>query len=163
MSDAMKDDVWRRWRAGESIGGIAPTERRLRALHLQPMERESISRGISAGESLRTIAATMQRPVSTISREVARNGGRMAYRAPAAQDRALAQARRPQPCLLARVPALQRKVIELLELEGSPEKIARHLRLHHDDDPVALTISHETIYRSIFITRWKVIPRELCK
>jgi len=184
MSDAMKDDVWRRWRAGESIsviargirkppgsvfsvlkqhGGIAPTERRLRALHLQPMERESISRGISAGESLRTIAATMQRPVSTISREVARNGGRMAYRATAAQDRALAQARRPQPCLLARVPALQRKVIELLELEWSPEQIAGHLRLHHDDDPVALTISHETIYRSIFITRWKVIPRELCK
>jgi IS30 family transposase len=183
MSDAMKDDLWQRWRAGESIsvisrgirkppgsvfsvlkhhGGIAPAVRRSQARHLQPTERESISRGINAGESLSTIAASLERPVSTISREVARNGGRIAYRASAAQDRALEQARRPKPCLLARVPALQRKVVELLELEWSPEQIAGHLRLHHGGDS-SLTISHETIYRSIYITRWKVIPRELCK
>jgi IS30 family transposase len=183
MSDEMKADLWRRWRAGESIsaigrqigkppgsvftvlkhhGGIAPEPRRRRAGSLTTAEREEISRELRAGQSCRTIATFLGRAVSTISREVGRNGGRDGYRAAAAEERALDQARRPKQCLLARGPALQDKVVTLLRQEWSPEQIVGHLRLHHADDP-AMAISHETIYRAIYTTRWKVIPRELCQ
>jgi IS30 family transposase len=183
MSDAMKVDLWGRWRAGESIsvisrqigkppgsvftvlkhhGGIAPDPRKHRAGSLTMAEREEISRGLHAGESYRMIAVFLGRAVSTISREVSRNGGRDCYRATVAQERALDQARRPKQCLLARRPALNEKVVTLLREEWSPEQIVGHLRLHHDDD-LAMRISHETIYRSIYTTRWKVVPRELSK
>jgi IS30 family transposase len=102
------------------------------------------------------------RAVSTISREVNRNGGREAYRATAAQERAHEQARRPKQCLLARKSVLRNKVLALLRKEWSPEQIVGHLRLHGGDAP-EMAISHETIYRSIYTTRWKVVPRELCK
>ncbi|PFG97875.1 IS30 family transposase [Saccharopolyspora erythraea NRRL 2338] len=183
MSDEMKEDLWRRWRAGESIsvisreigkppgsvftvlkhhGGIAPQSRRQRAGSLTLPEREEISRGLSAGYSFQAIAAFLQRAVSTISREVTKNGGRHAYRATAAQERAREQARRPKPCLLARQPALRDEIVALLGEEWSPEQIVGHLR-RHGGDAAERTISHETIYRSIYTTRWKVIPRELCK
>ena len=118
MSDAMKEDLWRRWRAGDSIsvisralgkppgsvftvlkhhGGIAPAERVRRADHLTTDERESISRGLEAEMSLRSIAVAIGRPASTVSREVARNGGREKYRAFAAEQRAQEQLRRPKP------------------------------------------------------------------
>ncbi|MBT2395369.1 IS30 family transposase [Streptomyces sp. ISL-100] len=102
------------------------------------------------------------RAVSTISREVNNNGGRDVYRAIAAQERALDRARRPKQCLLARKPALRQTVLTLLKEEWSPEQIVGHLRLHHGDDP-QMRITHETIYRSIYTTRWKMVPRELCK
>ncbi|MGI3197560.1 IS30 family transposase [Streptomyces sp. GLT-R25] len=183
MSDEMKADLWRRWRAGESIsvisrqigkppgsvftvlkhhGGIAPEPRKARVGSLTMGEREEISRGLCAGESYRAIAGLLGRAVSTISREVSNNGGRDVYRAIAAQERALDRARRPKQCLLARRPALRQTVLTLLKEEWSPEQIVGHLRLHHGDDP-ALEISHETIYRSVYTTRWKVVPRELCK
>jgi IS30 family transposase len=183
MSDETKEDLWRRWRIGESIseigrqigkppgsvftvlkhhGGIAPAPRKHRHGSLTMAEREEISRGLSAGESYRMISVVLGRAVSTISREVSRNGGRVIYRATAAQQRAVDQARRPKPCLLAQRPALREKVVILLREEWSPEQIVGHLRLHHEDDQ-AMRISHETIYRSIYTTRWKVVPRELCK
>lgn len=125
-------------------------------------ERDEISRGLCAGESYRAIAGLLGRAVSTISREVNKNGGRDVYRAIAAQERALDRARRPKQCLLARRPVLKQAVLTLLREEWSPEQITGHLRLHHSDDP-GMRISHETIYRSVCTTRWKVVPRELCK
>ncbi|MET7311625.1 IS30 family transposase [Streptomyces sp. NPDC005571] len=179
----MKADLWRRWRAGESIsvisrqigkppgsvftvlkhhGGIAPAPRKARAGSLTLGEREEISRGLCAGHSYRAIAGLLGRAVSTISREVGNNGGRDVYRAIAAQERALDRARRPKQCLLAARPALRQMVLTLLCEEWSPEQIVGHLRRHHGNDP-AMEISHETIYRSVYTTRWKVIPREVCK
>lgn len=182
MPDAMKEDLWRRWRAGDSIsvisralgkppgsvftvlkhhGGIAPAERVRRADHLTADDRESISRGLEAGASLRSIAVSIGRPASTVSREVARNGGRVKYRAFAAEQRAREQSRRPKPSALQVNPLLRQLVIELLDTEWSPEQIVGHLRLLHADNPM-MRISHESIYRAIYTTRWKVIPRELC-
>ncbi|MDX2659057.1 IS30 family transposase [Streptomyces scabiei] len=183
MSDEMKADLWRRWRSGESIsvisrqigkppgsvftvlkhhGGIAPVPRKARAGSLTMGEREEISRGLCAGDSYRAIAGLLGRAVSTISREINNNGGRDVYRAIAAQERALDRARRPKQCLLARRPALRETVLLLLREEWSPAQIVGHLRRHHGDDP-GMEISHETIYRSVYTTRWKVIPRELSK
>lgn len=183
MPDEMKADLWRRWRAGESTsvisrqigkppgsvftvlkhhGGIAPGPRKARVGSLTVGEREEISRGLCAGESYRAIAGLLGRAVSTISREVSNNGGRDVYRAIAAQERALDRAQHPKQCLLARRPALRQTVLTPPKEEWSPEQIVGHLRLHHGDDP-AMEISHETIYRSVYTTRWKVIPRELCK
>ncbi|MGI5485419.1 IS30 family transposase [Microtetraspora malaysiensis] len=182
MSDAMKEDLWRRWRAGDSIsvisralgkppgsvftvlkhhGGIAPAERVRRADRLSAEDRESISRGLEAGASLRSIAVSIGRPASTVSREVARNGGRVKYRAIAAEQRAQEQARRPKLSALQDNPVLRQLVIELLDNEWSPEQIVGHLRLMHAGNPL-MRISHESIYRAIYTTRWKVIPRELC-
>ncbi|MEW2477541.1 IS30 family transposase [Micromonospora gifhornensis] len=178
----MKQDLWRRWRAGDSIsvisralgkppgsvftvlkhhGGIAPAERVRRADRLTPEDRESISRGLEAGASIRSIARSIGRPSSTVCREVARNGGRLEYRAFAAEQRAQDQARRPKPSALQGNPVLRQLVIELLETEWSPEQIVGHLRLVHADNPL-MRISHESIYRAIYTSRWKLIPRELC-
>ncbi|NKY54551.1 IS30 family transposase [Nocardia vermiculata] len=183
MSEAMKTELWRRWRAGESIsvisraldkppgsvftvlkhhGGIAPRARTVRWGNLTVEEREAISRGISADQSFRMIAEVLGRSVSTVSREVDRNGGRAAYRAVAAQERADEQRRRPKPTLLARNRILRERVVELLDREWSPEQIAKRLRRDHPDDP-EMTVSHETIYRSVYTTRWKVIPKHMCK
>jgi hypothetical protein len=172
----------RRWRDGDSIsvisralskprgsvftvlkhhGGIAPAERVRRADRLTAEERESISRGLEAGASLRSIAVSIGRPASTVNREVARNGGRGKYRAVAAEQRAQEQTRRPKPSALQNNPMLRRLVIELLENERSPEQIVGHLRLVYLDNPL-LRISHESIYRAVYTTRWKMIPRELC-
>lgn len=179
----MKADLWRRWRVGESIsvisrqigkppgsvftvlkhhGGIAPAPRKARAGSLTLGEREEISRRLRAGHSYRAIAGLLGRAVSTISREVGNNSGRDVYPAIAAQERALDRARRPKQCLLAARPALRQTVLTLLCEEWSPEQIVGHLRRHHGNDP-AMEISHETIYRSVYTTRWKVIPREICK
>ncbi|WUS11417.1 IS30 family transposase [Streptomyces sp. NBC_01260] len=126
------------------------------------MEREEISRRLCAGDSYQSIAGLLGRAVSTVGREVNNNGGRDVYRAVAAQERALDRGRRPKECLLAREPVLRQTVLDLLSEEWSPEQIVGHLRLRHGDDP-GMQISHETIYRSVYITRWKVVPRELCK
>src|SRR5258705_3237263 len=155
MSDVMKADLWRRWRAGESIsvigralakppgsvftvlkhhGGIAPAEPVARADHLNIQEREAISRGISAGLSYRAIAAGLGRSPSTVSREVERNGGRDAYRAVAAQERAGDQRKRPKQPLLECNSVLRDRVVEWLEQEQSAQQIAQRLRLEHGDD-----------------------------
>lgn len=183
MSDVVKQDLWRRWRAGEPIsvisralgkppgsaftvlkhhGGIAPAVPVARVGHLTAVDRETISRGLEAGASLRSIAMSIGRPASTVSREVARNGGRVAYRAVAAGQRAHDAARRPKPSALQHNPLLRQVVIDLLEREWSPEQIVGRLRLRHADDPL-MRVSHESIYRAIYTSRWKVIPRELCQ
>jgi IS30 family transposase len=183
MPDEMKDELWRRWRAGESIsvisrglgkppgsvftvlkhhGGIAPSVHCPRPGRLTPQDREEISRGLRAGESVRAVAAALGRPASTVSREIARNGGPQAYRAISACERAREQARRPKLSCLQRNPVLRQIVVELLGQEWSPEQIAGRLRLLYPDD-AQMTISHESIYRAIYISRWKVVPRELCR
>ncbi|MFI6496626.1 IS30 family transposase [Nonomuraea typhae] len=136
-------------------------ERLRRAVHLSAEERESISRGLEAGASLRSIVATIGRPASTVSREVGRNGGRVKYRAVVAEQRAHEQAPRPKPSALQDNPVLRQLVIELLDNEWSPEHIVGHLRLTHPGNPL-MRISPENIYHAIYTTRWKVIPRELC-
>lgn len=183
MSDEQKADLWRRWRTGESIsvisralhkppgsvftvlkhhGGIAPAVRKRRAGHLTPQDREEISRGLRAGVLLSVIATGLDRPTSTISREVARNGGPLAYRAIAAEERAAGKALRPKPSALQRNPVLRDVVLELLEQEWSPEQIVGRLKLLHPTNP-QMRVSHESIYRAVYTTRWKVIPRELCR
>jgi IS30 family transposase len=181
LSGLQKRELWERWRRGETLveigralrrapsnvfmmlkahGGIAPAVRRRRACGLRLEEREDISRGLAAGLSLRRIAGSMERPVSTVSREVARNGGRRRYRAASADARAWEAARRPKPCLLARHPALRDAVAQKLEQRWSPQQIAGWLALEHGDDK-AMRVSHETIYRSLFIQARGVLRREL--
>jgi IS30 family transposase len=123
-------------------------------------EREEISRGIAAGASIRQIAARASRSPSTVSREIARHGGRHCYRAAEADAEAWGQARRPKPCRLAIHPRLQRIVANKLSLEWSPEQVAGWLKLEFPDDE-SMRISHETIYRSLFIQARGVLKKEL--
>jgi len=181
LSGAQKRELWERWRRGETLGeigralgrseprvytilkaegGIAPAERRRRANGLRMEEREEISRGLAAGASLQRIARTLGRHASTVSREVERNGGRRRYRAASAEARAWEAARRPKPCLLARRPALRDVVAHKLELYWSPQQIAGWLRREYGDDET-MHVSHETIYRSLFIQARGVLKREL--
>jgi IS30 family transposase len=108
------------------------------------------SRGIAAGLSARAIAALLGRPPSTVSREISRNGGRDAYRAAAADLAAWDRARRPKVSRLASHPELLHVVREKLELDWSPEKIANWLKQRHDGS--AFRISHETIYRTVYVS-----------
>ena len=122
LSAEQKIDVWRRWKAGQTLheigrafgkehssirclvarhGGIAPAVRRRALLALTLREREEISRGLASGSSIREIAKCLERAVSTVSREVARHGGRPAYRAHDADQQAWNAALRPKRCLLA--------------------------------------------------------------
>jgi IS30 family transposase len=144
------------------FGGIyqAPQRRRPGALSLA--EREEISRGLAAGESYRGIGRRLGRPASTISREVAKNNGPRRYRAIDADDRAWRRARRPKRCLLAQRPRLGNLVAEKLEQDWSPEQISGWLAKHH---PVGseLRVSHETIYKSLFIQSRGVLAKELQK
>ncbi len=125
-------------------------------------EREEISRGLAADRSVRQIAATIGRAPSTVSREVARHGGRDGYRAAGAEAAAWERARRPKRCRLARNRRLQRMVAERLRLDWSPEQISGWLQrtFPHDE---TLRVSHETIYRSLFIQARGVLKRELLK
>ena len=122
VSPAQRADIWRRWKAGESLheigrahgrkhtsihlllshhGGIVPAVRRRGPQALTLTEREDISRGMASGSSIRQIAASLSRAASTVSREVARHGGRSGYRASDADARAWGSARRPKRCPLA--------------------------------------------------------------
>lgn len=174
-------ELWDRWRRGETLveigralgrstpnvftlikaqGGIAPPERRRRATGLRLEEREELSRGLALGLSLRRIAADLGRSASSLSREVARNGGRDGYRAAAAEARMWATSRRPKPCLLATNPALRDAVAGGLERLWSPQQIAGWLRVEFAADE-AMRVSHETIYKSLFIQARGVLRREL--
>lgn len=131
-------------------GGVRPVPRRRSRQHLTAPQREEVTRGIAAGLSSRAIAALIGRAPSTVSREIARNGGRAAYRATAADAAAWERARRPKQSRLASHPKLLQIVRERLEADWSPEQIAQWLRREHAQDP-RLWISHETIYRSIYV------------
>jgi IS30 family transposase len=183
LSAAQRTDLWRRWKAGQSLheigrafdkshvvihfllarhGGIAPAARRRSLRTLTLAEREDISRGIAGGSSLRAIARGLQRAASTVSREVARHGGRPPYRANDADQQAWESAWRPKTCLLARHGPLRELVASKLLLDWSPEQISGWLKNQYPQDG-SLRVSHETIYRSLFIQARGVLKQELVR
>ena len=144
----------------EDAGGVRPAPRRRAERHLTLLEREEISRGVAAGDSLRVIASRLGRAVSTISREVARKGGRHRYRAHRADRAAWQRARRPQRCKLASNPMLREAAEDKLAVRWSPQQISGWLR-HTYPDVEAMQVSHETIYLSLFIQARGGLKREL--
>lgn len=183
LSGAQKDELWRRWRNGEghsdigralgkfpaSIfgvlrlhGGFTPTRFKRSPSALTAAQREEISRGLSSGGSFRHIALSLNRAPSTISREVNRNGGRKHYRANMAEENAWNRARRPKLCYLAQHGKLRRIVALKLAMEWSPEQISGWLKRTYPDNET-LHVSHETIYKSLFIQSRGVLKKELQK
>jgi IS30 family transposase len=124
-------------------------------------EREEILLGIARGESMSAIARTLGRAPSTITREVAANGGIGRYGAWRAHCRAGASSRRPKPAKLAH-PPLARQVTIWLEELWSPQEISERLRLEFGDDPM-MQVSHETIYQSLFVQGRGELRRELAR
>ena len=181
LSAIEKSDIWSRWKAGQSLheigrafdkphssirclllprGGIPPAARRRSRLALTLGERENISRGIASGSPLREIARRLERAASTVSREISRHGGRPAYRAPVAEGHAWDLALRPKKCLLAVNRKLRDIVASKLILDWSPEQISGWLKTPYRDDE-SLRVSHETIYRSLFIQARGVLKKQL--
>jgi len=176
------EEIWNRWERGESSveiagalgrgwnvyyvvarsGGIRPRPRRRSAQALTAKEREEISRGIAAGRSLRAIAGELKRSASTLSREIRRNGGRRRYRAEAADQRAWERARRPKSCRLARRPRLREIVEEKLRDYWAPQQISSWLKRTYPENEF-YRVSHETIYRSLFIQARGLFKKELTK
>ena len=141
-------------------GGIRPRARRRAPQALTLVEREEISRGLAARRSMRTIARSLGRNPSTVSREISRNGGYDNYRASEADEQAWERARRPKPCRLTRCPQLRQRVEEKLIKDWSPEQIAGWLKRTWPEDE-SLRVSHETIYRSLFIQARGALKKEL--
>ena len=141
-------------------GGVKPRTRPASGLRLSLADREEISRGVLAGESGRAIAVRLGRSPSTVAREVARNGGRRAYRAWQAHERAHRRARRPKLARLASSPRLRAEVERLLGLRWSPQQIAARLVVDHPNDP-EMWVSHETIYQSLFVQARGALRKEL--
>jgi len=181
LSEVEKRDVWSRWKAGQTLheigrdydkphtsiravllprGGIPPIARRRSRLALALAEREDISRGIASGSSIREIARCLGRAASTVSREVARHGGRPAYRAHDADRQAWVSALRPKRCLLAVNHKLRDIVASKLILDWSPEQISGWLKIHYPNNE-SMRVSHETIYRSLFIQARGALKKEL--
>ena len=143
-----------------STGGVQPRTRCRSARWLTFADREEISRGLAEGLTLRAIATVIGRPVSTVSREVARNGGRQGYRAYAAEWAMWDRALRPKVCKLVATPRLRAIVEEKLADDWSPEQISRWLRRVFPDEP-ELQVSHETIYLSLFVQARGALRKEL--
>jgi len=143
-------------------GGLPPRPVVRSPLRLSSAEREEISRGLGAGESLRHIAVRLGRSASTVSREVAANGGRRRYRAWLAEASAERRARRPRVAKLARNRRLRREVERLLADRWSPQQIAARLRHDHPDDQ-EMWVSHETIYQSLFVQGRGALRAELTR
>lgn len=141
-------------------GGIRPADRRRASNSLSLGEREEISRGLSTQRSLRSIARTLGRSPSTVSREVRRNGGPDRYRAARSDQAAWDRALRPKPCKLACCPSLARTVSAKLQRKWSPEQIAGWLKRTYPGE-AHYQVSHETIYRSLFIQTRGVLKKEL--
>jgi IS30 family transposase len=144
----------------ECTGGIAPATRRRSSRVLSLVEREEISRGIAAGQTMRFIAKTLNRAPSTVSQEIRRHGGRRGYRAARADLAAWDAARRPKLCLLAKNLQLQRLVAVKLKEDWAPQQIAGWLRSEYSENP-ELWVSHETIYRSLFVQARGALKKEL--
>jgi IS30 family transposase len=181
LSVEARAELWTRWKAGESMsdigralgkhpgsiftflavqGGIMRPPRTRAARALTSAEREHISRGLAAAQSLRALARELHRPASTISREVTRNGGRTHYRATAADARAWRYAGRPKRCRLALHRALRSRVAAKLRLDWSPEQIAGWLKGAYPKD-ANMHVSHETIYRTLYVQARGVLKKEL--
>jgi IS30 family transposase len=178
---AEKTELWDRWQRGESLnaigrafgkpsssiyfqlsprGGIRPAPRRRSRLALSLIERETISRGLAADQSARSMARLLGRAPSTVSREIKRNGGYDCYRAAQADKQAWVRACRPKPCKLASSPRLRQTVARKLRLHWSPEQIAGWLKRTHPGKE-SDQVSHETIYRSLFVQARGVLKKEL--
>ena len=183
LSAKQRTELWQRWRLGESVtdisralgtwhsaisynvrqrGGFSPPTRRRAAQSLSVEEREEISRGLARGWSFREMGRQLNRAPSTISREVQRNGGRGDYRANLAEQAAWQRALRPKRCKLALQPRLKRIVVCKLQRAWSPQQIAGWLKRHYPLDE-SLNVSHETIYRTLFMQSRGVLKRELLK
>lgn len=183
LTDGQKEEIWHRWRNGEGYsdigraigkypasvfgilrlyGGYTPAARTRAVNHLTLSDREEVSRGLSAGWSMREIARQVGRSPSTISREISRNGGARCYRANVAEEKAWDRARRPKPYRLAQNGTLRHIVANKLAQDGSPEQIAGWLKRKYPDDE-SLHVSHETIYKSLFVQARGVLKKELQK
>lgn len=141
-------------------GGLDQRARQRSPLRLSPADREELSRGLVAGDSLRQIAGRVGRSASTLSREVERNGGRTAYRAYHAEQSAVRRARRPKPAKLALHSRLRREVERRLLERWSPQQIAARLVFDYPDD-ATMRVSHETIYRTLFVQARGALRKEL--
>jgi len=180
-TETQKAVMWERWKQGDSLhqiaqlfnrnhssiqgilaktGGIRPAERRRSKLALTLAEREEISRSLAAGHSIRFIAGLLKRAPSTISREISRNGGQDGYRASQADQAAWDRAHRPQRCKLTANPALAHTVAKKLQLQWSPEQIAGWLKQTYPEKE-DYQVSHETIYRSLYIQARGALKKEL--
>jgi transposase, IS30 family len=180
-ADKQKSEMWDRWQQGESLGsigrrfdrasssifphlaltgGIRPPKRTRSGRVLSLTEREEISRGLAANRSLRAIARSLSRAPSTVSREVHRNGGRKAYRAALSDQRAWDCARRPKACKLSFNEPLCRFIARKLRLKWSPQQIAGWLMRRYPDEEQE-RVSHETIYRSLYVQTRGVLKKEL--
>ena len=181
LTPAQVDEVWSRRQAGQAVkvlaremrlnattvrdllrrsGGIPPVPRRRSELRLSVAEREEISRGLAAGLSIRVIASGLERSPSTVSREVLANGGRRRYRAARADAAAWARAARPKARKLATRVALRDIVEAKLAERWSPQQIAGWLKVQHPDD-AEMQVSHESIYRSLFVQTRGSLRKEL--
>jgi IS30 family transposase len=180
-TDAQKALMWERWKQGWTLhqiaqlfdrahtsvqgilsrtGGFRPPQRSRSKIALTLAEREEISRAVAEGQSVLSIAARLARAPSTVSREIKRNGGRANYRAAEADDAAWDRALRPKVCKLAKDRALARIVADKLRLLWSPEQIAGWLKHTYPRDE-SHRVSHETIYRSLFIQARGALKKEL--
>jgi IS30 family transposase len=180
-TDEMRSYIWDRYQLGDSIksigrsfdrssssihqqlartGGIRPRERKQSPRVLNLAEREEISRGLVSGSSMRTIAAQLGRAPSTVSREIERNGGSHSYRATSANQKAWDRSERPKVCKLVQNQPLCRKVEIKLRRKWSPEQIAGWLKVECPGDEWN-QVSHETIYRSLFIQARGAFKKEL--
>jgi IS30 family transposase len=178
-----KAEIWREYQAGASLrsisrtlgrtmgtlrilvastGGRSPLVPRRSALRLAPAEREEISRGVVAGDSCRMIGQRIRRAVSTVSREIASNGGRHRYRACQAEQAAWRRARRPKAAKLVTCPQLRQVVEAKLASRWSPQQIAGWLPRAYPDDR-ELRVSHETIYMSLFVQPRGALRKELTR
>jgi IS30 family transposase len=181
ISEAQRQELWNRWKLGDSLsdiakalkkapgsihgvlrlqGGIVPRTRNRAQISLNLKEREEISRCLAIGLSVRKIALQVNRAASTISREIKRNGGRENYRATLADERATDCGLRPKQCKLGLNGTLKKLVAGKLKLAWSPEQIAGWCRLQFGDNK-AMQISHETIYKSLYIQARGVLKKEL--
>jgi IS30 family transposase len=180
-TESQKAVMWDHWQKGDSLhtiarlfdrghssvqrilsetGGIRPPQRRRSKRTLTLLEREEISRGVVADQSIRSIAASLKRHPSTVSREINRNGGRGEYRAGKADQAAWDRAHRPKRCKLVENRALARIVAKKLQQLWAPEQIAGWLKRTYPDDETC-QVSHETIYRSLFIQARGALKKEL--
>lgn len=146
----------------ERLGGIRPRARGRPECCLSVAEREEISRGIARGESARAIGRTLGRSHTTISREINRCGGRRSYRAHAAERAAWRRARRLRATKLELCPVLRELVIERLGQDHSPQQISGWLRLSYPDNE-EMQVSHETIYRALYVQARGSLRRELTR
>ena len=181
VSAAESAELWERWKKGEGLhaigqalgrghtsiaghvrpsGGIRPPARRRSMRALTMAEREEISRGIVGGLSVRAIARALNRSASTVSREIRRNGGLRRYRAEAADKLAWKRALRPKLCKLAICGKLRQAVAAKMKRNWSPEQIAGWLKRTHPANE-ARRVSHETIYRSLYVQARGVLKQEL--